>query len=459
MTALGLARLQFGITTVFHFFFVPLTIGLAFLLALMETLYLHRGQDPALRKLLDFFGRLFLINFALGVVTGILQEFQFGMNWASYSRFVGDVFGAPLAVEALLAFFLESTFIGIWIFGWDRISPRLHALSMWLVAVGTTISAYWILTANAFMQEPVGYALRHGHAEMTNFLALLGNPQLWLEFPHVEFGALATGAFFMAGVSAYFLAKGRERPLFDQTFRLGVVVALVSTILTIVLGHAQAQHLVVAQPMKIAASEALWHTSPDHAPWTVFAIVDPATQQNRDVVAIPDLLSILAYNRTTGRVLGIDELQRLYQHRYGPGNYVPPVVPTFWSFRLMVFAGFVMLFLAAYGAYLVWKERHLQHPRYLRAMVWAIGLPYFANTMGWIMTEVGRQPWVVFGLQKTSAGVSPTVSAAEVWTTLLGFGIAYTVLAAVDVYLIGRYVRLGPGASEPDVSESGEAAV
>jgi cytochrome d ubiquinol oxidase subunit I len=448
MTALGLARLQFGVTTVYHFLFVPLTIGLAFLLAILETLYVA-GKDPGYRQLIDFFGRLFLINFAVGVVTGIFQEFQFGMNWASYSRFVGDVFGAPLAVEALLAFFLESTFLGVWIFGWERISPRLHALSMWLVAIGTSVSAFWILTANAFMQEPVGYVLQGHHAAMNNFLALLGNPQLWVEFPHVELAALATGAFFMTGVSAYYLIRNQHADLFDRTFRLGLVIALVTSVLVVVVGHDQAQHLVTAQPMKIAASEALWHTSPVHAPWTLVGIINERTKKNSDVVAIPDMLSILAYNRLTGRVPGIDVLQRQYVKRYGPGNYVPPVIPTFWSFRLMILMGFLMIGLAAWGLRLVLGGVHRDRHRYLRLMVWAIGLPYLGNIMGWIMTEVGRQPWVVFGLETTARGVSPTVSASDVTVTLMGFGVVYGLMAVVDVYLLRKYIRLGLEAEEP----------
>ncbi|MCL8207951.1 MAG: cytochrome ubiquinol oxidase subunit I [Actinomycetia bacterium] len=449
MTELGLARLQFGVTTVYHFLFVPLTIGLSFLLAILETVYV-KTQDPAYKKLVDFFGRLFLINFAVGVVTGILQEFQFGMNWSNYSRFVGDVFGAPLAVEALLAFFLESTFLGVWIFGWDRLSPRAHAWSMWLVAIGTSISAFWILVANSFMQEPVGYALRSGHAEMVNFFALLGNPQLWVEFPHVWLGSLATGAFFMTGVSAYYLVRGRHPELFDKTFRLGAVAALVASVLVFVVGHDQAQHLVTAQPMKIAASEALWHTSPERAPWTLVANIDTAHQRTTDAVQIPDLLSILAYNHTTGRVTGIDELQAQYVKRYGPGDYVPPVVPTFWSFRLMILAGTLMILAAAWAVWLIVEERHQRRPRFLKAMVWAIGLPYLAEIMGWIMTEVGRQPWVVFGLETTANGVSPTVSATEVWITLVGFGLLYGAMAVADVYLLLKYIRLGPDVGEPD---------
>ncbi|MCL6564180.1 MAG: cytochrome ubiquinol oxidase subunit I [Firmicutes bacterium] len=449
MTLVGLARLQFGVTTIYHFLFVPITIGLAFLLAVLESWYWH-DPAPGHRRVLDFFGRLFLINFAVGVVTGILQEFQFGMNWANYSRFVGDVFGAPLAVEALAAFFLESTFLGVWIFGWNRLSPRLHAWSMWLVAIGTTISAFWILAANSFMQEPVGYRVVHGRAEMVNFWALVGNPQQWVEFPHVELAALATGGFFMAGVSAYFLRQRRDVTWFLRPFRLGLAVALVASVLVVVLGHDQAQHLMAAQPMKMAASEALWHTSPLHAPWTVVADIHPHRQVNTAVVAIPDLLSILAYNRTTGRVPGIDALQHQYVHRYGPGWYVPPVIATFWSFRLMILIGFVMMALAAWGVWLLHRGVVLDHPRYLRTLVWAIGLPLLGNIMGWVMTEVGRQPWIVFGLQKTADGVSPAVSAQDVWGTLIGFGLTYGVMAVWEAGLLVKYIRLGLGAEEPE---------
>jgi cytochrome d ubiquinol oxidase subunit I len=452
MTTVGLARLQFGVTTIYHFIFVPLTIGLAVLLAVLETLYVASG-DGTQRKLLDFFGRLFLINFAVGVVTGILQEFQFGMNWAGYSRYVGDVFGAPLAVESLLAFFLESTFLGVWIFGWERLSPRMHCLAMWLVAAGTSVSAFWILTANAFMQEPVGYVVRHGRAQMANFFALLGNPQLWVEFPHVELGALATGAFFMVGVSAYHMVRDRQREPFERTLRLGLIVGFVASVLVAVVGHDQAQHLVRAQPMKLAASEALWHTSPPRAPWILAANIDAVHRRNTDVVQIPDLLSILAYNRPTGRVTGIDALQARFVRTYGPGRYVPPVFATFWSFRLMVYAGMLMIALSGWGVWLAARDRLARARGYLRAMVWASALPLVANLLGWIMTEVGRQPWAVYGLETTPDGVSPTVPAREIWITLLGFGGLYAAMAVADAYLIARYVRLGPDATEPDVPE------
>lgn len=427
MTDVGLARLQFGVTTIYHFIFVPVTIGLAFMLALLETRYWKR-RDPNDRKVLDFFGRLFLINFAVGVVTGILQEFQFGMNWSNYSRFVGDVFGAPLAVEALAAFFLESTFLGVWIFGWDRISPRLHAWSLWLVAIGTSLSAFWILTANAFMQEPVGYRVVHGHAEMTNFFALIGNPQLWVEFPHVEVAALATGAFFVAAVSGYFLWKKQYVEWVLPPFRLALLVGALASVLVVIIGHDQAQHLIVAQPMKMAASEALWHTSSVHASWSVLAFFNPLSHHTWWALSIPYMLSILAYNRFSGSVPGILELQRLYVHQYGGGWYVPPVLVTFWSFRFMILIGFIMAGAMLWGLWKDQKGQLLTSPRYLKFMVWAVGLPLLGNIMGWVMTEVGRQPWIVFGLKKTLNGVSPTVPISDVWITLIGFGLLYGIV-------------------------------
>jgi cytochrome d ubiquinol oxidase subunit I len=449
MSQVALARIQFGGVTIYHFLFVPITIGLAFMLAILETRY-WKNPTPQGRQTLNFFGRLFLINFAVGVVTGIFQEFQFGMNWSNYSRFVGDIFGAPLAVEALAAFFLESTFLGVWIFGWDRVSPRIHVWSMWLVAIGSSMSAFWILAANAWMQEPVGYKIVHGRAEMTNFWAIVTNPQLVREFPHTEIAALATGAFFLMGISAYFLSRRQYTEWFEAPFKIALIVAAIASVLVIVIGSEQASHLIVAQPMKMAAAEALWKTSPLHAPWTLFSIFNPVTGHAWFSIKIPDLLSILAYNRFSGRVLGITVLQHLYVHRYGPGFYVPPVLVTFWSFRIMILIGFLMAFVAIWGVWLMHKGRLLQNSRYLRMMVWAIGLPSLANIMGWVMTEVGRQPWIVFGLQRTVDGISPTVSATEVWITLIGFFVLYTIMGIVEVSLLIKFVRLGPEAEEPE---------
>ena len=454
MTDVGLARLQFGTMTIYHFLFVPITIGTAFMLAILETRY-WKTRNPADRKIIDFFGRLFLINFALGVVTGILQEFQFGMNWSNYSRFVGDVFGAPLAVEALLAFFMESTFIGIWIFGWDRLSPRLHTWSIWLVAIGTSLSAFWILTANSFMQQPVGYTLIKGHAAMTNFFALLGNPQLWVEFPHVEAAALTTGGFFVAAISAYSIRVKKEyRDWFMPPLRTALIVAAVGSVVVIVLGHDQAQHLIVAQPMKMAASEALWHNSGLHASWSIVSLFNPVTHHIWLSIPIPDMLSILAYNRLTGRVLGMSTLQQLYVHRYGPGYYVPPVLVTYWGFRFMIMIGFFMAIVAVWGLWLARTHRLTHRPGYLRLLTWSILLPSVANIAGWVMTEVGRQPWIVFGLQKTATGVSPTVPIYEVAITFIGFTLLYLILGIIEVRLLVKFVRLGPEAEEAYLNPS-----
>ncbi|MCY0887794.1 MAG: cytochrome ubiquinol oxidase subunit I [Alicyclobacillaceae bacterium] len=441
MTVL-LARWQFAVTTIYHFLFVPLTIGLVFLIAILETMYYFQ-KDDRYKQLAKFWAKLLLINFSVGVVTGIFQEFQFGMNWSSYSRFVGDVFGAPLAIEALAAFFLESTFLGIWLFGWERIPRGLHAISIWMVALGTTLSAFWILSANAFMQEPVGYTIRNGHAEMSSFGALLTNPQLWDEFPHTWLAAIATGSFFMAGISAWYVYRRYHTELFQLTLRLGMTFGLVSSTLVAFVGDKMAKHLVKAQPMKMAAAEALWHTSPLHAPWKLVAGIDRATHSNTFAIKIPYLLSILSYNRLSGRVTGMDELQHQFVQKYGPGNYIPPVDLTFWSFRIMVGAGMLMIFLSLLGMWFILRNREVERRWFLRILPFAMILPYLGNTFGWIMTEVGRQPWVVYGLLKTDVANSPNVSSGMILFTLIGFAIVYVAMAVVAIFLALRTIRQG----------------
>jgi cytochrome bd ubiquinol oxidase subunit I len=280
MDIVDLGRLQFAITTIFHFVFVPISIGLSLLVAIMETMYVVKKND-LFKKMAKFWGTFLLINFAVGIVTGIMQEFQFGMNWSDFSRFVGDVFGTPLAIEALLAFFLESTFIGLWVFGWDRLSKGVHLACIWLVSIGTILSALWILAANSFMQQPVGFAINNGRAEMVDFFALLTNGQLLYEFPHTVFAAFATGAFLVAGISAWKLLKKQDVTFFVQSFKIAIVVALISSLAIAQFGHGQAQYLVATQPMKMAASEGLWETSSDLAAWTVFATIDPEKKRKR----------------------------------------------------------------------------------------------------------------------------------------------------------------------------------
>jgi cytochrome d ubiquinol oxidase subunit I len=440
MDALLLARLQFAVTTVYHFFFVPLTLGLSILVAIFETAYVRTG-DETYKRMTKFWGKLFLINFAMGVVTGIVQEFQFGMNWSEYSRFVGDVFGAPLAIEALLAFFMESTFLGIWIFGWDRLSKGLHAATMWLVAIGSNLSALWILIANSFMHQPVGYVVRNGRAEMTDFFALLTNPHVWVQFPHVFTSGITTAAFFVLGISAYhLLKKSQDADLFRRSFRIATVYAVIGTISVILIGHSQGQHMVQAQPMKMAAAEALWE-SESPASFSLLTIGNEKERRDVFAIRIPFGLSLLAYNRPSGEVKGIKNLQAEYEQQYGPGNYVPPVAVSYWTFRFMVGAGFLMALIALVGLYLVLRDRVEKNPPYLRLLIWAIALPYIANSTGWLFTEIARQPWIVFGLQKTADAVSPNVSAGAVLLSLLGFTLIYGVLMVADVYLLVKYAK------------------
>ncbi|MCP8971053.1 cytochrome ubiquinol oxidase subunit I [Ectobacillus ponti] len=442
MSELMLARLQFGATTIFHFLFVPMSIGLVFMVALMQTIYVVKN-DETYKNMAKFWGHLFLINFAVGVVTGIIQEFQFGMNWSEYSRFVGDVFGAPLAIEALLAFFMESTFIGLWIFGWDRLSKKVHLACIWLVSLGTMLSALWILAANSFMQEPVGFAIKNGRAEMNDFFALLTNPQLFVEFPHVVFGALATGAFFIGGVSAYKLLKKQEIDFFAKSFRIAMIVGLLSGLGVAFSGHAQAKHLMESQPMKMAASEALWKDSGDPAAWTIVAGIDTDKQENRFEISVPYLLSYLAYEKFEGNVPGMLTLQKQYEKTYGPGNYIPPVKTTFWSFRVMAGAGILMILVSALGLLLQYRSKLMGTKWFLRTMVALISFPFIANSAGWIMTEIGRQPWTVFGLMTTAASVSPNVSYGSLLFSFIAFTLIYLVLAILLVYLFVREIKKG----------------
>lgn len=448
MTEVLLARWQFTITSVYHFFFVPLTIGLVWLVAIMETAYVRTGDETYLR-MTRFWGKLFLINFAVGVVTGIVMEFQFGMNWSEYSRFVGDVFGAPLAIEALLAFFLESTFLGLWIFGWDRLSKGVHAATMWLVAFGATISALWILIANSFMHQPVGYALENGRAVMVDFWALVTNPHVRLQFPHVIAAAITTGAFFVLAISAYHLRRRTaEAVLFRRSFVMAAVYGAIGVALVGLVGHSQAQHMVRVQPMKMAAAEALWE-SEDPASLSLLTIGNEAERRDVFAIRIPNLLSLLAYNRFDGEVKGIKDLQLEFAQQYGPGNYVPPVAISYWTFRLMVGAGLLMALLAVLGLVAVVRKRIERSPRLLAVLIPAIFLPYLANSTGWILTEVGRQPWIVYGLQLTSAGNSPTVTSGMLITSILTLTLLYTGLIVVDVYLLWRNSVGAQSAAKP----------
>jgi cytochrome d ubiquinol oxidase subunit I len=444
MDPLLLSRLQFAITTVYHFFFVPLTLGLSILVAVMETLYVRSGNEDY-KRMTQFWGKLFLINFAMGVVTGIVQEFQFGMNWSEYSRFVGDVFGAPLAIEALLAFFLESTFLGVWFFGWDKLPKTLHAATIWLVAIGSNLSAFFILVANSFMQQPVGYVLRNGRAEMADFFALLTNPHVWVQFPHVFFSGLTTAGFFVLGISAYHLLKKTGGDLIRRSFLIALIWVLISSPLSGLTGHAQGVYKLQVQPMKMAAAEALWETE-SPASFSLLSIADENAQRNIVDIRLPGMLSWLYFFKAEGTVPGIKNLQAECVKEYGPGSYVPAVTLTYWAFRLMAGIAFVMVGMALFGLFLFVTKRLERFRWFLYLLIPTIFLPHITNSGGWLVTELGRQPWIVYGLMKTEQGVSPTLTGSTVLISLVLFTLVYGGLMLVDLYLLTKFAKSDPRA-------------
>ena len=455
MDTLALSRLQFATTTIYHFFFVPLTLGLSVMVAIMETMYVRTGNE-VYKKMVKFWGKLFLINFAMGVVTGIVMEFQFGMNWSEYSRFVGDVFGAPLAIEGLSAFFLESTFLGIWIFGWDKLPKAVHAAVMWAVALGSNLSALWILIANSFMQEPVGYVLRNGRAEMVDFGALLGNPHVWQQFPHVFLSGMTTASFFVLGISAYHLVKkSGAQEVWHRSFRMAATVSLIGSALVGVVGHSQGQHMFKTQPMKMAAAEALWEAE-QPADLSLFTISDEKERREIFAIKLPYMMSLLNCNNFSCEIPGINDIQAEYEQTYGPGNYIPPVTLVFWAFRGMVGAGLAMIALGLGALFLALKKWLDRYPWFLRLLMWGIPLPYLANTGGWLLAEVGRQPWIVFGLMRTEQGVSLSVTGGMVVFSLVVFALLYGALMAVDIYLLAKYARQGVAAEAGAESPSDE---
>lgn len=442
MDAVFIARWQFAIVTVYHFFFVPITLGLTIFVAILETLYVKTG-DENYKKMTKFWGKLFLINFAIGVATGIVQEFQFGMNWSEYSRFMGDIFGAPLAIEALLAFFMESTFLGLWIFGWDKLSKKMHLATMWLVAIGSNLSAFWILVANSFMQQPVGYHLANGRAEMNDFLAIITNGHVWVQFPHVFFAGMSTAAFFVIGISAWhMLRKSKNIELYQKSFKIASIYGAIGVLLVVLQGHYQGQYMAKVQPMKMAAAEALWDTE-DPASFSLFTIGDETKREDVFAIKLPGVLSFMTHNKFSGPVEGINDLQAKYEKKYGPGDYVPPVAITYWTFRLMVGAGTLMLFLILYALYKSMKDDYNYSPLFLKIFFWSLFLPHLATATGWVFTEMGRQPWIVFGLMKTKDAVSNTVPAGNVLFSLIVYSLLYAVLMVATVFLWKKYAKLG----------------
>ncbi|HPC32861.1 MAG TPA: cytochrome ubiquinol oxidase subunit I [Syntrophales bacterium] len=436
MDVLALSRIQFAVTAMFHFLFVPLTLGLSILVAYMESRYVAT-RDGMYLRMTKFWGRLFLINFALGVATGLSLQFQLGMNWGEYSRYVGDIFAVPLAIEALLAFFLEATFIGLWIFGWKRVSPRLHALSIWIVALATNMSALWILLANGWMQHPVGYVLRNNRAELTDFLALITSGYGWLKFFHTILAGYVVAAFFVMAISAWHLLRKNHLPLFKESFRIGATFGLVSALLVVLVGDFHGAEVGKAQPAKLAAMESLWETQ-RAVPFYLILVPDPQKERNAlELLGIPKMVSFLAFKDGNAEVKGLKDF---------PRDERPPVWATYVGFRLMVGLGGLFILLSALAAFLSWKDLLERYPLFLKVLLLALPLPYLAGELGWIVAEVGRQPWIVYGVLKTSAAASRGVSALQAVVSLAGFMILYGFLGAVNFYLLAKYARKGPEA-------------
>jgi cytochrome d ubiquinol oxidase subunit I len=440
-TAVDLARIQFATTSIYHFLFVPLTLGLGPLVAIMQTIWHRTGNDAWLR-LTRFFGTLFLINFAIGVATGLVQEFEFGMNWSVYSKFVGNVFGAPLAVEGLAAFMLESTFLGLWIFGWNRLSPRLHLATLWIAVAGTWLSGYFILVANSWMQHPVGYKIVNGEAQLTSVWALVSNGFALRAYLHTILAGLIFGSLVMLGVCCWHFLRGHEVDLFRKAAKLALIVALPVTLLQLVVGNRFGEAVTSAQSMKIAASEAQWNSC-QPCGFSLFQIGGFTEQDQKPSfsITIPKLLSYMADGSFSGEVQGLNQLQAQEQSKYGPGNYMPDVRVIYWSMRVMAFAGVLMFLIAVLGAWLYWKQT-LERTRWFQwTAIGAIALPYIAATAGWVLTEMGRQPWIVQDLLLTSKANSPSVSSTWVGISLGVFITLYAVLGIVDFVLMRRYAR------------------
>ncbi|MEZ0052883.1 cytochrome d ubiquinol oxidase subunit I [Mycobacterium sp. MAA66] len=462
MNALDVSRWQFGITTVYHFILVPLTIGLAPLLAVMQTIWVATGNN-AWYRLTKFFGKLFLINFALGVATGIVQEFQFGMNWSEYSRFVGDVFGAPLALEGLVAFFFESTFIGLWIFGWTRLPRLVHLACIWMVAIGVNASAFFIISANSFMQHPVGahYNPQTGRAELTSIWELLTNNTGIAAFTHTIGGAILTASTFVAAISAWWMVRTARsdegdgsdaRTMYRPATMLGCAIALVAAASLGLTGDAQGKLMFVQQPMKMASAESLCHTETDPD----FSVLTVGTHNNCDSVThaieVPYVLPFLAESKFTGvRLQGVQDLQKEYEAKFGPGDYRPNLFVTYWSFRMMIG---LLAFPGLFALTALWLTRGGRIPNqrwFSRFALVTLPMPFLANSAGWVFTEMGRQPWVVASNPTGDPNIHLTIgqgvsghSAAVVWTSLITFTLLYAVLAVIWFWLLRRYVVEGP---------------
>lgn len=459
---LALARWQFGLTTVYHYLFVPLTIGMALVAAIFQTAWVRTGKVQYLH-LTRFFGKIFLINFAMGVVTGIVQEFQFGMNWSDYSRFVGDVFGAPLAFEGLLAFFFEATFIGLWIFGWDKLPQKLHLATIWCVSIGSILSAYFIIAANAFMQNPVGYTFNEAtnRAELTDFWALLTNPVALAAFPHTIFGAFMFAAGVVISVSAWHLSRGQHFDTMRISLKFGLWAMIVSTAGVVLTGDQLGLAMYAAQPMKMAAAEATFNTvcGPD-ASFSIFTLGTPDGSSELFSIRVPYLLSLLSTHTLDACVHGINDLNAEYAQTYaatGLTDFAPVLWITYWAFRWMIGLGIAAALVAVAGLWVTRKgAKKPVAPWMWKVAIWSFPLALAANIMGWVFTEMGRQPWIVFGLMTTQDGVSPGVSGLEVLISLIAFTAIYASLAVVEIRLIIRAAQKGPDTEEKPHDETAQ---
>lgn len=511
-----LSRLQFALTAMYHFLFVPLTMGLVFLLAIMESVYVMTGR-AIWKRMTQFWGILFGINFAMGVATGVTLEFQFGTNWAYYSHYVGDVFGTPLAIEGMMAFFLEATFIGLFFFGWDRLSRFGHLMVTWLLAFATSMSALWILAANAWMQNPVGaeFNIDTMRMEVTSFSEVFFNPVAQAKFVHTVSAGYVTGAMFVLSISAWYLLKGRNTEIAKRSMTVAASFGLAAALSVVVLGDESGYTITEHQKMKLAAIEAMWHTEPPPAAFTVFGWPDVAERKTHYALHIPWVMGLIGTRSLDGVLPGISELvdeavtkiesgrkahaamqalranrddveaRRTFEaHKHELGyallltrlnvdpqaasaadvqraadSTIPNVPVLFWSFRVMVACGFFFIALFATAFWLASKRRLDRHRVFLRIAAWSLPLPWLASQLGWIVAEHGRQPWAIEGILPTALGVS-SVSTAQVMTSLIGFVLFYTVLAVVDVFLMLRYVRKGPDGLGmwPDAASPARAA-
>ena len=430
MDVIMLSRLQFAVATLFHFIFVPLTLGLSILVAIMETIYVRTGNEEY-KTMAKFWGKIFLINFVVGVVTGITLEFQFGTNWSGYSKYVGDIFGSLLAIEATVAFFLESTFVAIWAFGWNRLSAKFHAACIWLVAIASNVSAYWILVANSWMQHPVGYTIRNGRAELTDFWAVISQPFAILTYLHTSFAGYIVAGFFVMSFSAYHLLKKNETSFFGKSFRLALTFAFIFSVLEVLVGDLHGKEMAHAQPEKLAAVESVWETQKG-APFALLLVPDEARETNSiEAFKIPKFLSRLVYGDWNAEIKGL---------KAWPPEDRPPVTMVFWSFRIMVGLGFLFVLLTLIG--LIKRNRLESSPTYLKIMMYALPLPYLAGLLGWVVTEVGRQPWIVYHVMRTTQAHSP-LEGPQVAISLVAFIVLYTLLGLAAFVIMVKHARRG----------------